>query len=117
MGAQREPDGSGRVAAPSSYAQLQDRMGGMGSLGHRERVGGFVALGSLVIAMLLLFFPTGARAQSRGGRAFRSLEVREIPDGWILDLRFEISLRYLQHSPRGHGTMLRIQVDQLCRSA
>lgn len=88
-------------------------MGGMGSLGHRERVGGFVALGSLVIAMLLLFFPTGARAQSRGGRAFRSLEVREIPDGWILDLRFEISLRYLQHSPRGHGTMLRIQVDQL----
>lgn len=54
-----------------------------------------------------------AVAQTRAARALRNVQIKRTDTGWIFELEFEFAVRYLRHTPRGTGRLLRISVDPI----
>lgn len=69
-----------------------------------------VVLGVLV-ALLLWATPPSARAA--GARTLRAVDGRRTPSGWLVELGFEVPLRYMAHSPRGPAESVRIELRSL----
>jgi hypothetical protein len=68
----------------------------------------------LVIATLFQpLLPRVARGQTVRTRILSGVEVTRAPGSWELRIRFTTPVRYLLHSPRSQGDLLRIQVELL----
>jgi hypothetical protein len=72
---------------------------------HRQRV--FLTLFALAIGLLL---PDGARAAGRL-RAVRGIQVSSAPRGTEIEIRLDLPLRYLTHSPGQEGKFVRIRLS------
>jgi hypothetical protein len=70
-------------------------------------------VGILLWAALGMSSP--ALAQSTLGRKLRTAEIRREEESWIIDVRFEVPIRYLRHEPESPGRTLRIRVDPVER--
>ncbi len=69
------------------------------------------ATAMLIAGLCLLALVSPASAQPMLGRKLRTADVRKDEEGWTIDVRFEVPIRYLRHSPQNSGRSLRIQVD------
>ena len=66
-----------------------------------------------VCLSLGLAWPSSVSAQSRVSRVMRAVKIDRTATGWVLDLEFEVAVRYLKHTPRTPSRSLIIQIDPL----
>ncbi len=74
----------------------------------RWTASGLFAVG--LIALVSVSPIASARAQTRSGRALRSIEVEESESGWTFELQLDFPVRYLRHAPQTAARTLRVQV-------